>query len=157
MKSLSRVWLFATLWTVACWAPPSMGFFQARILGWVAISFSRGYSRPGNMHLPHCRQTLYCLSHQESQDPKDPLLDPIEDPLFVVVQSLKRVQLFVSPWTAAWQTSLSFIISWSLLKLMSFESVMPSNHLIPCHPLLLPPSIFPSIRVFFNELALRIR
>ena len=61
------------------------------------------------------------------------------------------------PWTAACQDSLSFTISWSLLKFVSFESVMPSNHLILCHPLLLLPSIFSSIRVFFNESALRIR
>ena len=61
------------------------------------------------------------------------------------------------PWTAAHQTSLSITNSWSLLKLMSIESVMPSNHLILCHPLLLLPSIFPSIRVFSNELALQIR
>ena len=61
------------------------------------------------------------------------------------------------PWTAARQASLSFTISWSLLKLMSFEPVMPSNHLIICHPLLLMPSILPSIRVFSNELAFRIR
>ena len=63
-------------------------------------------------------------------------------------------QLLVTPWTAAYQTSLSTINSWSLLKLMSIESVMPSNHLILCHPLLFLPSIFPSIRVFSNELAL---
>ena len=71
----------------------------------------------------------------------------------VVVQSLSRVQLFAAPWTAARQASLS---SWSLLRLMSIESVMPSNHLILCHPLLLP-SVFPSIRVFSNESILRIR
>ena len=59
--------------------------------------------------------------------------------------------LFVTPWIATCQASLSFTISWSLLKLMSTESVMPSNHLILCHPLLLLPSIFPSIRVFSNE------
>ena len=75
----------------------------------------------------------------------------------VAVQSLIRVQLFVTPWTAACQASLSFTISRSLLKFMSIESVMPSNHLIPCHPLLLLPSIFPSIRVFSNESALHIR
>ena len=63
---------------------------------------------------------------------------------------------FVTPWTAARQASLSFTISWRLLKLMSIESVMPSNHLLLCHPLLLP-SIFPSIRVFSNESALHIR
>ena len=73
------------------------------------------------------------------------------------VQSLCLVQLLATPWTAVCQASLSITNSWSLLKLMSIESVMPSNHLIlSCHLLLLP-SIFPSIRVFSNELALRIR
>ena len=61
---------------------------------------------------------------------------------------LSHVQLFVTPWTAACQTFLSFTISQSLFKLMSIESVMPSNHLILCHPLLLLPSIFPSISLF---------
>ena len=74
-----------------------------------------------------------------------------------IVQSLHRVQLFVTPWTAACQASLSFTISWSLLKLMSIESVMLPNHLILCCPLLLLPSVFPSIKVFSNELALCIR
>ena len=73
------------------------------------------------------------------------------------VQSLSRVRLCATPWTAALQAFLSFTISQSLLKLMSIESVMPSNHLIPCHPLLLLPSIFPSIRVFSNELAICFR
>ena len=76
---------------------------------------------------------------------------------FVVVPLLSRVQLFATPWTAACQASLSFTISQSLLKLMSIESVMPSNHLILYHPLLLPPSIFPSVRVFSNESVLHIR
>ena len=67
---------------------------------------------------------------------------------FSSVQSLSCVRLFVTPWTAARQASLSITNSWSSLKLMSIESVMPSNHLILCHPLLLLPSIFPSIRVF---------
>ena len=66
----------------------------------------------------------------------------------VDVQSLSHVWLFATPWTTACQASLSFAVSWSLLKLMSIESVMPSNHLVLCHPLLLLPSIFPSIRVF---------
>ena len=70
---------------------------------------------------------------------------------FSSVQSLSRAQLFATPWTAACQASLSITNSRSLLKLMSIESVMPSNHLILCRPLLLLPSIFPSIRVFSNE------
>ena len=73
------------------------------------------------------------------------------------VQSLSCVQLFATPWTAARQASLSITNSQSLLKLMSIKSVMPSNHLILCHPLLLLPSIFPSIRVFSNETVLCIR
>ena len=77
--------------------------------------------------------------------------------IIVVVQWLSPVQLFVTPWTAAHQASLSFTISQSLLKLMSLESVMPSNLLILCHPLLLLPSIFPSIRLFSSDSALRIR
>ena len=75
----------------------------------------------------------------------------------VIVQSLSHALLFVTPWTAAHQASLSFSISWSFLKLMSIESVIPSNHLNFLHPLLLLPSIFPSIRVFSNESALCIR
>ena len=77
--------------------------------------------------------------------------------LAIVVQLLNHVQFFATPWTVAHQASLSFTISWSFLKLMSIESVMLSNHLIFCHPLLLLPSVFPSIRVFSNEMALHIR
>ena len=72
-------------------------------------------------------------------------------------QSLSRVCLFVTPGTVACQASRSITNSWSLLKLMSIELVMPSNHLILCRPLLLPPSVFPSIRIFSNESVLRIR
>jgi len=85
--------------------------------------------------------------HHPSWRPATPPRNPhLADP-FVVVHSVV-VQLFATPWTAAHQISLSFTISQSLLKLISIESVMPSNHLILCHPLLLLPSIFPSIRVF---------
>ena len=73
------------------------------------------------------------------------------------VQSLSCVRFFATPWTAARQASLSITNSQSLLRFMSIESVMPSNHLILCRPLLLPPSVFPSIRIFSNESALRIR
>ena len=76
---------------------------------------------------------------------------------FSSVQSLSRVQLFATPWTAARQASLSIINPQSLLRLMSIESVMPSNHLILCRPLLLLPSIFPIIRVFSNKSALHIK
>ena len=74
----------------------------------------------------------------------------------ISVQTLSHVQLFATPWTTAHQTALSIINSHSLLKLISIESVMPSNHLILCRPLLLPPSIFPSIRVFSNVSTVRI-
>ena len=78
-------------------------------------------------------------------------------PQWIVVHSLSHVRHFVTTWTAVYQASLSITNSWSLLKLMSIELVMPSNHLILCRPLLLLPSIFPSIRVFSNESALCIR
>ena len=76
---------------------------------------------------------------------------------FSSLQTVSRVQLFVTPRTTACQASLSITSSWSLPKIMSIESAMPSNHLILCHPFLLLPSIFPQIRVFSNESALHIR
>ena len=76
---------------------------------------------------------------------------------FSSVQSLSHVPLFATPWTAAHQTSLSITNSWSLLRLMSIESMLPSNHLMLCHPLLLLPSFLPNIRVFSNESVLCIR
>ena len=76
---------------------------------------------------------------------------------YMPVQSLSHIQLFAIPWTAVRQASLSITNSQRLLKIMYIESVMPSNHLILCHPLLLSPSIFPSIRVFSNESVLHIR
>ena len=82
---------------------------------------------------------------------------PFSSVQFSPVQSLSHVRLFVTPWTAACQASLSITNSWSPTKPMSIESVTPSNHLILCHPLLLLPSIFPSIGVFSNESALHIR
>ena len=76
---------------------------------------------------------------------------------FVVIQLLSRVRLFVTPWIAAHRAPLSFTISGSLLKFMSIESVMLSNHPILCHPLHLLPSVFPSIKVFPSDSALHIR
>ena len=88
-----------------------------------------------NPHLLHWQVVSLPMSHQESLNIKHQ---------FSSLQSLGRVQLFVTPWTAARQASLSFTISWRLLKLLSIESVMPSNHLILCRPLLLLPSSFPA-------------
>ena len=76
---------------------------------------------------------------------------------YFVVQSLSHVRIFATPWTAARQASLSITISLRLLRLMSIEPVMPSNHLVLCCPLFLLPSIFPSIRIFSNDSVLRIR
>ena len=89
----------------------------------------------------------------EEQEKRDTNQSP-DSQFSSVAQSFR---LFATPWTAARQASLSIINSWSLLKLMFIESVMPSNHLILCHPLLVSPSIFPNIRVFSNESALCIR
>ena len=103
-----------------------------------------------NPGLPHCRQTLYRLSHHESH------INVMILHRMCCKESLSCVRLFATLWTAACQASLSITNSRSLLTLMSIESVMPSNHLILCHPLLLP-SIFPSIRVFSNESVFHIR
>ena len=113
--------------------------------------------------------SLYCfLLHFSSETEGGVITSPsltweVQYPLqelghqFSLVQSLSRVRLFSTPWTAAHQASMSITNSRSLLKLMSIESVMPSNHLILCRPLLLPPSIFPSIRVSSSESVLCIR
>ena len=117
-----------------------------------AMSSSRGVCAAAERGLPTqrtCHHASRCSHLQTFQTPSLAR--------FVVVQSLSHVWLFVTPWTAARQASLSFTISQSLLKLMSIELVMPSNHLILCYPLFLLPSIFPTIRVFSSELVLRIR
>ena len=85
------------------------------------------------------------------------ITDLLKKTQFISVQSISCVQLFATPWTVARQASLSITNSRNLLRFMSIELVMPSNHLILCHPLLLPPSIFPNIRVFSNESVLLIR
>ena len=90
-----------------------------------------------------------------SRKPRSSLLE-VQVIVAVAVQALSRVRLFANPWTTAHQAPLSFTISWSLLKLISIESVIPSNHLIPCYPLLLL-SIFASIRIFSNKSALHSR
>ena len=85
------------------------------------------------------------------------MISPRQNNQFSSVQSLSHIRLFVTPWTSARQASLFITNFRSLLKLMSIESVMPSNHLILCHPLLLPLSICPGIRIFSNESVVRIR
>ena len=125
------------------------GISQARVLEWVAISFSRGPSRPrGRTKVSRIvgrRFTLWATREVTA------LIT------VVVVQLLSRVQLFVTPWMAGCQASLSFMIFQSLCKFMTIESVMQSSHLILCCPLLLLPAIFPSIRDFSNESSVCIR
>ena len=138
-----------TPWTVACQTSLSMGFPRQEY--WSGLLFPP----PGDLSHPGI----------ETASPVSPALtdrffttEPPGKPSyyhqFSSVQSLSHVQLFVTSWTAARQASLSITNSRSLPKLMSIELVMPSNHLILCCPLLLLPSIFPSIRVFSNELAI---
>ena len=115
---------------------------------------------PGHMRLPLCfDHDLWKKSTSRSLKPLCFGLSLLEQPIlhFSSVQSLSRVRLFATPWITARQASLSITNSWSLLKLMSIESVMPSSHLILCRPLLLLPSIFPSIRVFSSKSTLRMR
>ena len=115
-----------------------------------------------NMYLAYLHSTRPCLSAgylflDDQQYTVLPLKRKQTHTVSQSVQLLSRVWLFATPWTAARQVSLSITNSWSFLKLMSIESVMPSNELIFGPPLLLQPSIFPSIRVFSNESVLRIR
>ena len=129
---------------------------------------SRGFSRQECWSgLPYLLQEIFpmqglnpsllCLLHWQLESlPLVPLGKPSLAHQFSSVQLLSHARLFETPWTTACQASLSITNSWSLLILMSITSVMPSNHLIFCHPLLLP-SILPSIRVFSNESVLRIR
>ena len=104
----------------------------------------------------NCQISPKCQLHSHNQSICFEFLHILVKHLLVIVQSLSCVPLFVTLWTAAHQASMSFTISWSLLKVMFNESVMPSNHLVLCRLLLLP-SIFPSIRVFSSESALPIR
>ena len=128
----------ATSWTTARQVPLTMGFLSQE--------YSSGLAFPSPRDLPDSGTELAspALAHR----------------FFTIkpsVQSLSCVQLFATPCSTAHQASLTITNSWRLLKFMSIESVMPSNHLILCCPLLLMPSIFPSIRVFSNESVLHIR
>ena len=134
-------------------SPPDFsvhGILQARILEWVAIPFSRESSRLRD------RSQVSCIAGRFFTIWATREAHVLSCSSFAV-QLLNCVWLFATPWIAACQASLSFTISWSFRKLMSIESVMPSNHLILCFRLLLLPSIFPSIRVFSNESVLCVR
>ena len=145
--SFSHVWPFVTPWTIAPPGSSVHGISQAIILDWVVISFPRGspWPRDGTRVSCTARRILYhCATGKHTL-------------IYSSVQLLSRVRLFVTPWITECQTSLSITISWSSLKLMSIESVMPSSHLILCHALFLLPSIPPNIRVFSNESTLHMR
>ena len=139
-KWLSHVQIFVTPWLYSPWNSPGQNTRMGSLFHLQGIAPTQG-SNPG---LPHCRQILYQLSHKRS--PR--LLEWVQ---FSSAQSLSPVWFFAIPWIAAHQASLSIINSQNLLRLKSTELVMPSNHLILCCSLLLPPSIFPSIRVFTNQ------
>ena len=143
VKSLSRVWLLATPWTAAYQAPPSMGFSRQEYWSGVPLPSPNLYLGRGNKW----------VAAADFATIKVWLSEYFQSRFQIVIQLLSHVCLVVTPWTAVRQASLSLPVSWSLLKLLSIELVMPSNHLILCCPLLLP-SVFPTIRVFSSELAL---
>ena len=137
-----------TLWTVACQVPLSVEFSRQEYWSWVPFPPPRG------LPYPRIKSVFPALARRffTTEPPGKPL-----SVLFSSVQSLSCVRLFLTPQTTACQASLSITNSWCLPKLMFIELVIPSNHLIFCHPLLLLPSLFPNIRVFSNESAFHIR
>ena len=127
-----------TLWSIAHQAPLSMGLYKQE--------YWSGLPLPSPGDLPNLGIKSTSLALKTDSLPSEP-----PGKLFSSVQSLSHVQLFATPWTTACQASLSITNPRSLFKLMSIKSVMPSNHLILCHPFLLLPSIFPGIRVVSND------
>ena len=127
----------------------SYGFFSSQVWMWELDHKEGWVLKNWGFWIPVLEKTL-----ESPYYPKDILpVNPKGNQHWISsVQLLGHVQLFSISWTAACQASLSITNSWSFLKLMSMESVMPSNHLILCHPLLLPPTIFSNIRVFSKEL-----
>ena len=129
----ARVWMWP--WILKMWKLQPVDWLS--LVPWLQTPFLLETMTIGNKHHSLGRlRPVGCVEDQLC-------------PVVVVVQSLSHTQVFATPWTAAHQVSLSFTVSCSLLKLMSIELVMPSNHLIFCHPLLLLPSIFPSINQLF--------
>ena len=145
-KGLSSVIWLQTVWRAGYHASGSLG--AAPDLGTLRCSWGPPRLLSGKHIYPHDE----FMPHKIQEMPRDVHMWTCLFIWDLLLQSLSRAQLFATPWTAARQASLSITDSQSLLKLMSIELVMPSNHLILCRPLLLLPSIFPSIRVFSNEL-----
>ena len=141
-----------TLWGLMDCSPPDSsvhGTFQERTLEWGAMPSSRGSSQP-----PDWTASFMSPALAAGSLPLEPA-GKAQQGHYIHFSSVTRSSLpLCDPMTAAYQASLSITNSWSLLKLMSIEKVMPSDHLILCHPLSLLPSIFPSIRVFSNELVI---
>ena len=147
LSCLSPVQRFVTPWTASRRAPLSMEFSRQEYWRRLPCPCPGIFLTQGsNSGLLHCRWILYPLSHRRAQVNH-----------FSSVQLLSCVRLFATPWSAACWASLSITNSQSLFKLITIKSVMPSNHLILCCPLLLLLSIFPSVRVFSNESVLHIR
>ena len=149
----------ATHSSILAWKiPMNRGAWKATVHG---VKESQTRLSDWAQHITHIfcylvlSQCLFQLATNNIRKPNN--VYEVFTPVFSTVQSLSCVWLFATPWTAACQVSLSITNSWSLLKLMFIESVMPSNHLILCRPLLLLHSIFPSIRVFASESVLHIR
>ena len=145
------VWFFCD--PMDCSPPGSSvhGIFQTRILKWVAMTSSMGSSPPRNQTQVSCIAGGFCTAWATRE-----VFESLSV-RFSSVQLFSHVQLFVTPWITACQASLSITNSWRSSKLMSIKSVMPSSHLILCHPQLLLPPIPPSIRLFSNESTLHIR
>ena len=146
LSLFSHVQLFVSLWTVACQAPLSMGFSRQEYWSGLPFPSSGDLSNPGNKPKIPALQADSLPSELLGKPQAGPSVSSVH--LLSCVRLFTFVQLCQIPWTAACQASLSITNPQSLLKLMCIKSVMPSNHLILCHPLLLLPSIFPSIGSF---------
>ena len=152
LSCFSCVPLFLTQWTTTHQAPLSMGFSRQEYWSGLLCPSPEDLPDSGIEPVFLTSPALAGRLFNTSTTTKSYISHQ-----FSSIQSLSRVQLFATPWIAAHQASLSITNSWSSLKLMSIESVMPSNHLILCRPLLLLPPIPPRIRVFSNESILHIR
>ena len=151
-KSLCHTWDVRNIWGGSHWpVEGSDGAHQKWVNSWVS------YENPAICFPRHIWRLVWRLMYLKTDEGMERVSIYTSFSVVLVVQLLSRVQLFATPWTATHQVPPSSAISQSLLRFMSIESVMPSNHLNLCRPLLLLPSIFPSIGVFSNESALPLR